>query len=121
VEQVGVRLGVVGPQGVEVVGQSLERVRPGAQQDVAERALSGRHIGGQEVPFHLDTRKGKQEDERGAFALLLCLPNQQLKWLSSKNITSQLLWYIISNNQVKAIVLLLCKKRPLWHYGEEGT
>ncbi|TNN81462.1 hypothetical protein EYF80_008234 [Liparis tanakae] len=44
VEQVAVRLGVVGPQGVQVVGQSLERVRPGAQQDVAERAVSGRHM-----------------------------------------------------------------------------
>lgn len=36
-----------------MVGQTLESVRPGAQQDVAERALSGRHVGRQEVPLHL--------------------------------------------------------------------
>lgn len=56
-EQVGVGLGVVGLEGVQVVGQSLERVRPGAQQDVAERALSGRHVGRQEVPLHLQVEE----------------------------------------------------------------
>lgn len=52
-EQVGVGLGAVGLEGLQVVGQSLESVRPGAQQDVAERALSGRRVGRQEVPLHL--------------------------------------------------------------------
>lgn len=36
-----------------MVGHSLEGVRSGAQQDVAERALLWRHIGRQEVLFHL--------------------------------------------------------------------
>ena len=44
-EQVGVCLRVVTPEGFEVVGQSLESVRAGAQQDVAEGTLSGGHIG----------------------------------------------------------------------------
>lgn len=60
-EQVGVCLGVVSPEGVEVVGQSLESVGAGAQQDVAEGPLSGGRIGRQEVPFHLQ----KHEEERG--------------------------------------------------------
>lgn len=52
-EQVGVSLGAVGLEGVQVVGQTLQSVRTGAQQDVTERPLSGRLVGRQEVPLHL--------------------------------------------------------------------
>lgn len=43
-ELVHVGFRAVCPESVEVVGQPFERVRTGAQQDVTERAFSGRHV-----------------------------------------------------------------------------
>lgn len=52
-ELVHVGFRAVCPESVEVVGQPFERVRTGAQQDVTERAFSGRHVCRQQVPLHL--------------------------------------------------------------------
>lgn len=59
-EQVGVRLGLVAPEGLQVVEQTLEAVGAGVQQDVTEGGLFGRDVGRQEVPFHLEKR-GERE------------------------------------------------------------
>lgn len=69
-EQVGVCLRVVGLEGIQVIGQSLECVRSGAQQDVAERILSGRLIGRQEVPFHLHKEEEHRMVYRWKFSML---------------------------------------------------
>ena len=68
-EQVGVGLGVVHPEGLQVALQSLQSVGARAQQDVAERTLSGGYVGGQEVPLHLQKQGRNRMMERTSFPM----------------------------------------------------
>lgn len=86
-EQFGVGLWVVHREGLQVAVQTLQSVGARAQQDVAERSVSGGHVGGQEVPLHLQKQGRNRMMERTSFPMFSILSQvffrkKYLYWIS---------------------------------------